>query len=236
MLEIHLGVDNNYRSLYQRDVGLLRQNTNIYWNLIFYFQMTDLPCEFIKPYEETAFMADALQQEMSKLRLTQLVRRYGYEHIEVAGSDPALRKTRTHDLSGKSGSKLISPTAAAAAARHRDAGLIPSPRAADARNPGGRTSPPIAELPNPLIQSNSGVIPKQPGTRSPFKKLLSNVQHAGQNLVTRMHSPRAGAGPRPFEGKQGDPESNRQTNTTRRVAFKQAKMQSQSYSRDELDM
>ena len=102
LLEIHLAVDNNYRSLHQRDVGLLRQNKNIYWNLIFYFQMTDLPYEFIKPYEETAVMADALQQEMSKLRLSQLVRRYGYDHIEVAGPDPALRKALTHDLSGKS--------------------------------------------------------------------------------------------------------------------------------------
>ena len=37
LLEIHLGVDNNYRSLYQRDVGLLRRNKNIYWNMIFYF-------------------------------------------------------------------------------------------------------------------------------------------------------------------------------------------------------
>ena len=161
LLEIHLGVDNNYRSLYQRDVGLLRQNKNIYWNMVFYFQVTELPVAFIKPYEEKVFMANALQQEMSKLRLSQLVRRYGYEHIEVAGPEPGLRKMHTQDLSGSGPKKLISPSHAAKANNHARVAAFPSPRGLGARTPRGHKSSPIAMLPNHLVQTNSGVVINQ---------------------------------------------------------------------------
>ena len=82
LIEIHLGVDNNYKSLFQRDVVDLRQNKNIYWNLIFFFKMMDLPVDFIKPYEETPKLSVCIQKEISKQRMTQLVRRYGYGQIE----------------------------------------------------------------------------------------------------------------------------------------------------------
>ena len=66
LIEIHLDVDNNYKSLSQRDVVMLRQNKNIYWNLIFYFQMMDLPIDFIKPYVETINLTSSIQIEVSK--------------------------------------------------------------------------------------------------------------------------------------------------------------------------
>ena len=87
LIEIHLGVDNNYKSLFQRDVVALRQNRNIYWNLIFYFKMMELPVDFIKPYEETPKLSVVIQKEISKQRITQLVRRYGYGHIEPEEGD-----------------------------------------------------------------------------------------------------------------------------------------------------
>ena len=39
---------------------MLRQNKNIYWNLIFYFMMMDLPIDFIKPYEETISLTSSI--------------------------------------------------------------------------------------------------------------------------------------------------------------------------------
>ena len=54
LLETHLCVDINYRSVYQRDVDQLRQNRTVFWNLIHYFQMVSIPFEFIVPYENAA--------------------------------------------------------------------------------------------------------------------------------------------------------------------------------------
>lgn len=98
-------------------------------------------------------MADALQREMSKLRLTQLVRR-GHDHLEVAGlADPALRRTAAHGLPRGPPKRLLSPTQQLAVlevglggpdlgehARHRSPAGMPGPGGPGARAPGGHRS------------------------------------------------------------------------------------------------
>ena len=49
--------------------------------------MMELPVDFIKPYEETPKLSVVIQKEISKQRITQLVRRYGYGHIEPEEGD-----------------------------------------------------------------------------------------------------------------------------------------------------
>ena len=190
-------------------------------------------------------MADALQREMSKLRLTQLVRR-GHDPLEVAVPvDAALRRTAAHGLPRGPPKRLLSPTQQLAVlevefdlgehARHRSPAGTPGPGGLGVRAPGGHRSSPPATLPSQMTPANSGVMTNQPENRSPFGKPISDVQHASPNLVTQVHSPRTGKAPElpTLEGNQGEAESNRQTNTTRRAAFKQTKQLTQTYSRDD---
>ena len=51
LVEVFLKVDEKYRCVRQRSLESLRQNSKLYWNLIYYFSVTGLPLELIIPYE-----------------------------------------------------------------------------------------------------------------------------------------------------------------------------------------
>jgi hypothetical protein len=59
LIEKHLMIDLNYKTVQQRDVDTLRaKNVKIYWNIIYYFHTFDLPFEFLIPYEDKTLFKD----------------------------------------------------------------------------------------------------------------------------------------------------------------------------------
>jgi len=85
LVEIYLQVDINYRSVQQRDLDQLRQNRNLFWNLIYYFSATNIPLEFLVPYQDSSLykVLPYMLDLESKQDLLECTRRYGLRYLDV---------------------------------------------------------------------------------------------------------------------------------------------------------
>ena len=84
LVETYLKVDINYRSVEQRDLDELRENRNLFWNLIYYFSATNIPLEFIVPYKDSALLKQLpeMLEIQSKQLLVENTRRYGLSYLD----------------------------------------------------------------------------------------------------------------------------------------------------------
>jgi len=84
-------VDDNYRSLKQVNVNVIRQQRKeIYWLLIWYFCTVKLPYEFLIPYEEKELLNESYQEYLSVKR--QLFFNEKVEHFGLAYFDRLVKE------------------------------------------------------------------------------------------------------------------------------------------------
>ena len=58
MVELNLAIDESYQSIRHRTIEEIRENSTLYWNLIYYFSQHDLPLHFLIPYVPKQLFAD----------------------------------------------------------------------------------------------------------------------------------------------------------------------------------
>ena len=75
----------NYRSLQQRDLDHMRQNRNIYWNLVYYFQAANIPVELIVPYKDSSLfkLLPKMLDLDSRQTLMENTRKHGLKYLDV---------------------------------------------------------------------------------------------------------------------------------------------------------
>ena len=63
----------------------LRQNRNLFWNLIYYFSATNIPLEFLTPYKDSSLYKHLprMLDLNSKQTLLECTRRYGLRYLDV---------------------------------------------------------------------------------------------------------------------------------------------------------
>ena len=69
----------------QIDLDKLRQNRNIFWNLIYYFNETNIPTEFVVPYKDSALfkLLPKMIELDSRQTLLENTRKYGLMYLDV---------------------------------------------------------------------------------------------------------------------------------------------------------
>ena len=63
----------------------MRENRNLFWNLIYYFSATNIPLEFLVPYRDSSLYKHLprMLDLNSKQTLLECTRRYGLRYLDV---------------------------------------------------------------------------------------------------------------------------------------------------------
>ena len=63
----------------------MRENRNLFWNLIYYFSATNIPLEFLVPYRDSSLYKHLprMLDLRSKQTLLEQTRRYGLRYLDV---------------------------------------------------------------------------------------------------------------------------------------------------------
>ena len=63
----------------------MRQNRNLFWNLVFYFSEANIPLEFLVPYRDSSLLKlfPRMLELKDKQTLLESTRRYGLKYLDV---------------------------------------------------------------------------------------------------------------------------------------------------------